>query len=130
MGEHMKKHLLGILFCLLMLVSLSVTIPSEKIDRPEKSWNMSGIYAELEARGEPEGTIVFAWVPLDDGSEFIMMMKTRFTDGELINHNTGEHYYGDFALNTFYYNPVIETEGEYCMRGNALFFKAGGTETT
>jgi len=126
----MKKYILGIFFCVLMLVSLSATIPSQQLNDPEASWNMSGIYADLEARGEPEETIVFVWIPLSDGSEFIMKMKTRFTEGELINHNTGEHYYGDFALNTFYYNPVIETEGEYCMRGNALFFKAGGIETT
>jgi hypothetical protein len=129
MGENMKKYLLGIFFCVLMLFSLSATIPSQQLNDPDASWNMSGIYADLEARGEPEDTVAMVWIPLSDGDYFIMQMKTRFKDGELINHNTGEHHTGDFALNTFLFKPTIETEGEYCMRGNALFFKAGGTET-
>ena len=80
MGENMKKYLLGIFFCVLMLFSLSATIPSQQLNDPDASWNMSGIYADLEARGEPEDTVAMVWIPLSDGDYFIMQMKTRCQD--------------------------------------------------
>lgn len=126
MGENMKKYFVGIFCCVLMLFCQTAIAPPEQTNQPESSWNMSGAYAELEIRGQQGPTIAMVWIPVPNGDTFIMQLITRFTDGQITNLDTGEQYSGDFAFNTFMFKGTIESSSQYCMHGNALFFRAGG----